>query len=76
MTRRGLTDGQCKTLSVVSQVTFLPMEAIGERGELDLSALRDIEDVRTGYTQFFDGDVLVAKITPCFENGKGAPRNP
>jgi type I restriction enzyme S subunit len=48
------------------------MEAIGEKGELDLSAVRDIEDVRTGYTQFFDGDVLIAKITPCFENGKGA----
>jgi len=25
-----------------------------------------------GYTYFRDGDVLVAKITPCFENGKGA----
>ncbi len=48
------------------------MEAIGEQGQLDLSAVRDIEDVRTGYTQFFDGDVLIAKITPCFENGKGA----
>jgi type I restriction enzyme S subunit len=48
------------------------MEAIGEQGELDLSSVRDLDDVRTGYTQFFDGDVVVAKITPCFENGKGA----
>ncbi len=26
----------------------------------------------SGYTFFRDGDVLIAKITPCFENGKGA----
>lgn len=48
------------------------MEAIGEHGELNLSIVRDIEEVRSGYTQFFDGDVLIAKITPCFENNKGA----
>jgi type I restriction enzyme, S subunit len=59
-------------LSEVRRVTFLPMEAIGEHGEIDLSNVRDIEEVRSGYTQFFDGDVVIAKITPCFENGKGA----
>ena len=48
------------------------METIGERGELDLSTIRNLDEVKTGYTQFFDGDVIVAKITPCFENGKGA----
>src|SRR5690606_12182304 len=31
-----------------------------------------IADVGSGYTEFEDGDVVVAKITPCFENGKGA----
>lgn len=72
MTQRGLSESQRRLLAQASQVTFLPMEAIGEKGELDLSGARDIEDVRTGYTQFFDGDVVVAKITPCFENGKGA----
>lgn len=55
-----------------STVTFLPMEAIGETGELDVSSSRELEDVRTGYSVFKDGDVVVAKITPCFENGKGA----
>ena len=34
--------------------------------------VRDFDDVHSGYTQCFDGDVIVAKITPCFENGKGA----
>ncbi len=26
--------------------------------------------IKGGYTRFRDGDVLLAKITPCFENGK------
>lgn len=63
---------QKKALAETTQVTFLPMENIGEKGELDCSLTRDIKDVQEGYTQFFDGDVLIAKITPCFENGKGA----
>lgn len=29
-------------------------------------------ECKKGYTQFKDGDVLLAKITPCFENGKSA----
>jgi len=48
------------------------MEAIGEHGQLDLSTTRPNEEVRSGYTQFCNGDVVVAKITPYFENGKGA----
>jgi restriction endonuclease S subunit len=48
------------------------MEAVGEYGGLSLVQSRQIEDVLNGYTYFCDGDVLVAKITPCFENGKGA----
>ena len=27
-------------------------------------------DIKKSYTHFADGDVLLAKITPCFENGK------
>ena len=56
----------------VAEVSFLPMEAIGQKGELDLSATRRMDELGSGYTQFFDGDVVIAKITPCFENGKGA----
>lgn len=53
-------------------VSFLPMEAIGDDGSLSLERLRPIAEVETGYTYFRDGDVTLAKITPCFENGKGA----
>ena len=28
--------------------------------------------MRKGYTHFANGDVVLAKITPCFENGKAA----
>ena len=72
LTQRHSSEEQRLRLATVSRVTFLPMEAIGEQGDLDLSSVRDLEDVEKGYTQFFDGDVVVAKITPCFENGKGA----
>ena len=35
-----------------------------------------LSEVEGSYTYFADGDVLLAKITPCFENGKlGLARN-
>jgi restriction endonuclease S subunit len=34
------------------------------------SKQRELAAVMTGYTYFKDADVLLAKITPCFENGK------
>ena len=55
-----------------TEVSFLPMEAIGEDGCLNLERTRPVTDVRNGYSYFEDGDVAFAKVTPCFENGKGA----
>jgi len=37
-----------------------------------LEQQKTIGEVENGYTYFRDGDVTVAKITPCYENGKGA----
>ena len=54
------------------QVGFVPMPFMGTRfGELVRFETRPWGDVKKGYTHFQDGDVLLAKITPCFENGKG-----
>lgn len=53
-------------------VSFVPMEAVGEFGGLNLDAEKELGDIVGGYTYFADHDVVVAKITPCFENGKGA----
>jgi len=53
-------------------VSFLPMDAIGDDGSLRLDEEKPISALESGYTYFRDGDVAVAKITPCYENGKGA----
>jgi len=52
-------------------VPFLPMERVGTDGEID-PELRPYGEVVSGYTYFCKDDVVLAKITPCFENGKGA----
>ena len=54
------------------EVTFLPMAAVSEEGKILARESRKLKDVIKGYTNFRDGDVLLAKITPCFENGKRA----
>lgn len=53
-------------------VSFVAMEDVSEDGTLLNHLRRDVQSIGSGYTPFADGDVLVAKITPCFENGKGA----
>ncbi|CAG0972076.1 Type-1 restriction enzyme EcoKI specificity protein [Phycisphaerales bacterium] len=66
------TKGEVSHLPADTEVSFVPMEAIREFGGMDLSQIKPIEDVLQGYTYFRDGDIVAAKITPCFENGKGS----
>jgi type I restriction enzyme S subunit len=54
------------------QVSFITMNQLSEEGQMISHASKPYEEVSKGFTSFQDGDVLVAKITPCFENGKGA----
>ena len=63
---------EVRVLASNTEVSFVPMEAVGEYGGIDLTRARPVAEVGAGYTYFRDGDVVVAKITPCFENGKGA----
>lgn len=51
---------------------FLPMERVAADGRFDAGDVRPVSELWNGLTYFRRGDVLVAKITPCFENGKGA----
>lgn len=53
-------------------VTFLAMESISETGDIDCSEKKAVKDIFEGFTYFRKNDVVIAKITPCFENGKGA----
>jgi type I restriction enzyme S subunit len=58
-------------LEPTTEVSFVPMAAVSEEGEVKLNETRKIEEVQKGYTFFEDDDILFAKITPCMENGKG-----
>lgn len=52
-------------------VGFVPMSRLGVDYRSPVSfESRPWSDIKQGYTHFADGDVLLAKITPCFENGK------
>ncbi len=52
-------------------VSFVPMKNLGiDTPDLLLDADKKLSDVSGSYTYFKDNDVLLAKITPCFENGK------
>lgn len=53
------------------EVSFLPMAAVSETGRVTEQS-RPISEVKKGFTYFERGDVLLAKITPCMENGKAA----
>jgi type I restriction enzyme S subunit len=47
------------------------MEDLGiDRKLLKPTQLKPLASVVGSYTYFADGDVLLAKINPCFENGK------
>lgn len=60
------------TYGIEDSVVFLPMEAVEVDGTYSQEQFRPYDEVKQGYTYFEEGDVIVAKITPCFENGKGA----
>lgn len=55
------------------EVSFFPMPALSEiYGEITDPQTRLLKEVRSGFTNFSEGDVVFAKITPCMENGKSA----
>mgnify|MGYP000994020255 CR=1 FL=1 len=53
-------------------VSFVPMSAVSESGEIDTTIIKCYDEVKKGFTSFIEDDVLFAKITPFMENGKGA----
>lgn len=53
--------------------SFVPMKLISaELREPHGHEIRKWAEIKTGFTHFAEGDVSLAKITPCFENGKSA----
>ena len=58
------------SLSSIDEVAFVPMAAISEDGSMAVREHKPGAALSNGYSYFQTGDVLVAKITPCFENNK------
>lgn len=58
-------------------VSFMPMQDLGIESIIaEARSSRTLGEVIKAYTYFAENDVLIAKITPCFENGKmGIARN-
>ncbi len=63
---RGVTDDNEKLVS------FVPMSGVSEEGKLSEALEKKMGEVCRGYTYFERGDILLAKISPCMENGKAA----
>jgi type I restriction enzyme S subunit len=59
-------------VSAMAEIPFSAMEAIPQGGAYDPSFTMKAPRAITSGTYFEPGDVLVAKITPSFENGKQA----
>ena len=50
-----------------SEVTFTPMECI--RNGYFINQKAPFSAANSSYTQYQEGDIVIAKVTPCFENG-------
>ena len=58
---------QYRGKELYNNVSFVPMESL-RNGSIDLKDISFAEG-KGKYTYFANGDLLVAKVTPCFENG-------
>jgi Type I restriction modification DNA specificity domain len=73
-TRLNPSKTEAGDLASYGSVTFAPMDALADGlGGLDTSLERPADELADGsYSYFAKGDLLLAKVTPCFENGKKA----
>lgn len=56
-----------ENLNEDESVSFVPMECLGN-GEIKYKEVQ-VKDAKGKYTYFADNDIIMAKVTPCFENG-------
>lgn len=61
-----------KQVTDTTLCTFIPMEKLSVTGTVDCSVKLPMQQVKSGFTYFRRNDIVLAKITPCFENGKSA----
>jgi len=74
VTRLNPSKTEAGELAGYGNVTFAPMDSLADGlGGLDTSLERPADELADGsYSYFAEGDLLLAKVTPCFENGKKA----
>lgn len=64
---------EVKSMPGETDVSFVPMADINTfDASFTPKENRKLSEVLSGFTYFKDNDILLAKITPCFENGKAA----
>ena len=64
---------EVKIMPGETDVSFVPMADINTfDASFTPKENRKLSEVLSGFTYFKDNDILLAKITPCFENGKAA----
>lgn len=62
---------ELKDLDQNLEVSFVPMADLNENQiDFEPKKIKPLGEVIKGYTYFKEDDVLLAKVTPCFENGK------
>ncbi len=62
---------EIKEISDNTQVSFIPMASVSDISQsIEAQQTKTLGEVRKGYTYFKRGDVILAKVTPCMENGK------
>ena len=57
-----------------TEVSFVPMDAVGEFGGLRLDQTRELADVYNGYTYFADGDVCISSGTCNYPGRMGSAK--
>lgn len=66
----GVVNPRCEA-DDTTDASFVPMPMISAKyGEAHEHEVRQWAEIKKGFTRFGEGDVGLAKITPCFENGK------
>lgn len=60
-----------KKIKPSDDVVFIGMQDVDENATIKEYSVTKYSELKSGFTYFEKNDVLVAKITPCFENGKG-----
>lgn len=62
-----------KSMDGSTLVSFVEMSSVSNEGYIEQKVDKPLSEVRKGsYTYFAEGDIIIAKITPCMENGKCA----